>query len=153
MDTSSEAARVARALGTLSGGSDESASSFHEPATVEAAGKALAARVSHLRPELVLTSDEWRDVLLGHVVARQLGARTTHVYDAQGTVELSGPLTPGVRCILVAPAFVQPNSVRAALGAVRHHRGEVVAVACVSTTHVLEQEVPVGLPVIDLAEA
>ena len=153
METSREATAVARALDALSRGGDESVSVFHEPATVEAAGRALAARVSHFRPESVLSSDQWRDVLLAHVVARQLGARTKHIYDAQGTVELSDPLMPGARCILVAPAFEQPHGVRAALAAVRYHRGEVVAVACIRRTHVLDHELPADLPVVDLAEA
>lgn len=155
MDTSNDPSSMAQAsdalVDELAGGAGGARSAFHEPATVEAAGKALAARVAHLRPEVVLNSDQWRNVLLGHVVARELEARTTHIYDAQGTVELSEPLSPGARCILVAAAFEQPNSVRAALAVVAYHGGEVVAVGCLSRTQVLEQELGADLTVVDLS--
>ena len=157
MGTSSDASAIAQPfdalLAELAGGGRGARSAFHEPATVEAAGKALAARVAHLLPEVVLSSDQWQDVLLGHVVARELEARTTHIYDAQGTVELSEPLTPGARCILVASAFEQANSVRAALAAVAYHGGEVVAVGCLIRTQVLEQEMGADLTVVDLSRS
>lgn len=157
MGTSSDASSIAQPpnalVDELTGGGGGARSAFHEPAAVEAAGKALAARVAHLRPEVLLSSDQWRDVLLGHVVARELEARTTHIYDAQGTVELSEPLSPGARCLLVAAAFEQPNSVHAALAAIAFHGGEVVAVGALSRTEVLEQELGADLPVVDLARA
>lgn len=152
-DASPTAQPFSALVDELAGGGEGARSAFHEPPTVEAAGRALAARVAHLRPEVVLSSDQWRDVLLGHVVARELEARTTHIYDAQGTVELSEPLRPGARCLLVASAFEQPNSVRAALAAVAYQGGQVVAVGCLSRTRVLEQELDADLPVVDLSRA
>lgn len=148
---SSRADQVDALVKELARASGGAPSTFHDPVAVEAAGQAVAARLSHLRPEVVLSSDHWRDVLLGHVVARELGARTTHIYDAQGTVELSEPLTAGARCLLVGAVFEHLNSVRAALAAVDYQGGEVVAVGCLSRMEVLEQELSADLPLIDLS--
>jgi hypothetical protein len=126
------------------------AAAFLQPHLIEAAGTALAAALASSDIDTVLTWDRPGDVVLGHVLARELGAIRVELYEAQGTVELSQPLLPGSRCVLAARAFDEVNHARGGLGAISSYGGRLLAVACVVGTQVLSDEAADGITIIEL---
>lgn len=130
-------------------GGNADLSGLRSPAEVEDLGMALTGKIRDAIAsdiDVVLTWEELDDVLLGHVVAREVGARLALSYLDEGIVELAEPLPPGARVALVSRAFTQVNSVRAAAAAVGHFGAALVIAACLRGTDVLDNELPPGIP-------
>ncbi|MFI6481421.1 hypothetical protein ACIBH1_26060 [Nonomuraea sp. NPDC050663] len=129
--------QVEEALATLLRG-QEKADVLTHPAAVEEAGRALAARIAGLEPDVLALWDGAEDAVLGHVVARALGVSCVAAVEESGVLEFTTRLPEGARVVLLADAFRTGKELNALLGLVRHRHGLPVAAASLVTTPVLE---------------
>jgi hypothetical protein len=108
-----------------------------DPAGAEQLGHWLAERTRIFSPSVVLLWEDPQDIVLGHVVARELGAIAVRSYNAEGLVELANPLPLGSRVVLLADGFREPGLVRAMRAIVERHASQVVAIAVLVDTDAL----------------
>lgn len=108
----------------------DAALDFTEPARVERVGTSLAGQLGELHPSVVGCWDSSEDVVLAHVVARELGVGVRPAVEVEGIVSLLRPVGQGVRVALVGESF-QHRSLAALAGVVRHDGGVVVGVGAV----------------------
>ncbi|WP_369637246.1 hypothetical protein [Nocardia sp. JMUB6875] len=101
-----------------------------QPEVTEALGQALAGRLRESAPEAVVLWCDPRAVVLGHVVARELGAELVLAYSDLGILSLSTTLRPGTRAALVDYVWETDPCVVPLLTMVGHS-ADVVAVASV----------------------
>ncbi|MGH3098808.1 MAG: hypothetical protein ACRDMV_22695 [Streptosporangiales bacterium] len=109
----------------------DAALAFTEPTRVERVGTSLAENLSELRPSVVGCWDSSEDVVLAHVVARELGVGVRPAVEVEGIVSLLRPVGEGARVVLVAESF-EPRSLAALAGVMRHDGGTVVGVGAVT---------------------
>jgi hypothetical protein len=108
-----------------------------DPPGAEQLGRRLAERARSFRPSVVLLWEDPPDIVLGHVVARELGAIAVRSYNAEGLVELADPLPSGSRVLLLTDAFREPGLGRAMRAIAERHGGSVVATAVLVDTDAL----------------
>ena len=90
------------------------------------------------------------DIVLGHVVARELGAIAVRSYNAEGLVELADPLPGASRVLLLTDAFREPGLARAMRAIAERHGGRVVAAAVLVETDALAAAGEAASPVVSL---
>ncbi|GAA3570879.1 hypothetical protein [Streptomyces osmaniensis] len=98
---------------------------------VERVGRALADQLRQHEPTVIAfwsTSDE---AVLGHVVARELGADLVRVNEAEGVVSFSRSIPSGARVVLLATAWTKPSRLEALVSMSRAAAAEPAAVASV----------------------
>ncbi len=105
-----------------------------DPSGAEDLGRELAERARAFSPTAVLIWEDPEDVVLGHVVGRELGVAVARSYNADGLVGLSGTLGSGSRVLLVADAFRDPTVVRAMRALVQQQGGVLAATAVMVET-------------------
>ncbi|MEV4330997.1 hypothetical protein AB0K02_10705 [Streptomyces sp. NPDC049597] len=117
---------------------------------VEFVGRSLA---DALRPHDATTVVFWNtsdEAVLGHVVARELGAAVVRADEVEGVVALSADIPAGARVALLATAWTHPMRLQALVTMARLVRVEIVAVASVLAS----PERPEGdLPMVTLLAA
>jgi orotate phosphoribosyltransferase len=97
-----------------------------DPAGAEALGVALAERLADAGATVVVVWEEVEDLVLGFVVARQLGCRLVWAYDDGGLVSSSSPLAQGEVAVLVTDQARDVAAVRA-VRALLESRGGTLA--------------------------
>jgi adenine/guanine phosphoribosyltransferase-like PRPP-binding protein len=105
-----------------------------DPSGAEELGAYLAEALRPSAPAVVLIWEDPEDVVLGHVVARELGLRVVRVYDADGLVGHSADLPDAPRCALVADAIRDARVVLAVRAIAEQAGGELVATAVLVMT-------------------
>lgn len=100
-----------------------------DPARTERVGTELAAAMDGLDVTTVVCWDVSEDAVLGHVVARELGAQLLLAVQIEGIVSLLAPLPAQARVALVGEEFRGPTGLAGLAGVVKHAGGETVAVA------------------------
>jgi adenine/guanine phosphoribosyltransferase-like PRPP-binding protein len=100
-----------------------------DPAGAEELGRDLADRLREIAPDAVVVWEDPEDVVLGHVVARELGVRLVHAFDADGLVGTNGELPDKPRVALVADAVRDGRAVLAARAIAGREGGSLVATA------------------------
>ncbi|MQA02478.1 MAG: hypothetical protein GEV07_07065 [Streptosporangiales bacterium] len=100
-----------------------------DPARTERVGAVLAAAMAELDVTVVVCWDTSEDTVLGHVVARELGAELVLAEEIEGIVSLLQPLPADARVALVAEEFRAHTGLAGLSGVVKHAAGELVAVA------------------------
>lgn len=85
-----------------------------DPAGAEELAVQLAELARDLAPTAILVWEDAEDVLLGHVVGRELSLPVVRAYDAEGLVAHTAGMPAGPRTVLVADAIREGTSVRAA---------------------------------------
>ena len=108
-----------------------------DPSGAETLGKLLAERARPFAPGVVLLWEDPLDIVLGHVVARELEATAARAYNQEGLVELLGVLPPGRRVLIVTDAVREPTVVRALYGLAQQCGSSVVATAVLADTDAL----------------
>jgi hypothetical protein len=104
---------------------------FERPDTAEAAGRRLAAELTGLNVDVVLVGEDVRDLVLGHVVARELGAALVYVFDDGGLLQASTLIAAGSAVTFVGVSVAESFPVRAALSLLDRHGADLRAVATV----------------------
>lgn len=153
----------ARALIARGGGNEEDGgvaepaiakyNGMADPAGAEELGRELAARLRQLGPTAVVVWEDAEDVVLGHVVGRELGLPVVRAYDADGLVGTNGRLPEGPRIALVADAVRDARVVRAANALAAQQRGSLVATAVLVETPALQSAAVEAGTIIALIEA
>ena len=111
---------------------------FRDPEATVAVGRALARRVTPLRPDVLVVWDDPDECVLAHVVGLELGTRWVRAYDESGVVRLVGDLGQ-VRAVLLADAFRTGYRVRALAELVTQQGGSVVGAAALVATRALDE--------------
>ncbi|WP_329238089.1 hypothetical protein OG417_35205 [Actinoallomurus sp. NBC_01490] len=104
-------------------------SSLRDPKRTERVGAALAERLRPHEPAFVVCWDTSEDVVLAHVVARELGADLLLANEIEGIVALEYALPDGATVVLVAESLDSPTAVAGLAGVVDHAKARVAAVA------------------------
>jgi hypothetical protein len=112
-----------------------------DPAGVDALGVMLAERAKDLDPDLVIVGEGAKDLLLGFVVARELGLPLVRCLNLEGLVGAVGDIPDGCRAIFVADKIRKSGFVHAVGNLVDREGGELVGV--VSWIYADAPELPV----------
>jgi hypothetical protein len=100
-----------------------------DPRATETLGRMVAEAIAPFRPTSVLVWDNPPDLVLAHVVARELSATVVRAFDADGLLHFSGAFPEGARAALLADVFRDPQVVEALAALVRRHGGTAVVIA------------------------
>lgn len=101
-----------------------------QPAVVESLGRALAAQLSEMSIDAVVLWCDPRAAVLGHVLARELGAEVIFAYSDLGILSLSATPGPGARAVLLDYVW-EPDPGLVPLLTMVRHSAEVAAIASV----------------------
>lgn len=99
-----------------------------DPASTEALGRWLAAQVGEQPLDAVLVQDDLPSLVLGHVVARELGVGLIYAFDDGGLLQASGAIGPGSGVGLVSGEPLEDTSVRAAASLLERHDSRLAVV-------------------------
>jgi adenine/guanine phosphoribosyltransferase-like PRPP-binding protein len=113
-------------------GGDDSIPKYNglsDPPGAEELGRLLAERSRDAGATVVAVWEDPEDVVLGHVVGRELGLPVVRTYDADGLVGTGGPLPTAPRILLVADAVRDARVVRSARALAAREHGALVAAA------------------------
>ena len=125
---------------------------FLDPAATEMLGRKLAGLVSSLGATCVLLQEEEApDLILAHVVARELGVRGARAINRDGLIEIVGSLGSGEGVIVVADAIRNERVVDALRAAVDRAGSVVAGFGVLVTTRALDAKSRPGEPAFGLA--
>jgi adenine/guanine phosphoribosyltransferase-like PRPP-binding protein len=124
-----------------------------DPAGAEQLGRLIAEQARPLQPSVVLVWEDPEDIVLGHVVARELGVRAVRAWNADGLVGQSSPLHAGDRALLVLDAVRDPRAVRAVQAVVDRDGGTLVGTAVLQSTEALADPTSDPGTIISLSQA
>jgi hypothetical protein len=139
--------------GTDLGGGLGKFNALFNPASTEMLGKRLANLASSLGASCVLLKeDEPTDVILAHVVARELGLRAARAINRDGLIEIVGPLGSGERVLVVADGIRDERVVDGLRAAVDRAGSTIAGFAVLVTTRALEARTGPEEPALGLAK-
>lgn len=124
-----------------------------DPAGAEELACDLAQRLREAAPNAIVVWEDPEDVVLGHVVGRELGLPVVRAYDADGLVGHSAGLPTAPRIALVADAIRDPRVVRAARAMADREGGRLVATAVLVATPALRSVAAEAGTLIGLVDA
>jgi adenine/guanine phosphoribosyltransferase-like PRPP-binding protein len=128
-------------------------SGLADPDGAEELGRQLAGRLRDLAPAAIVIWEEPEDVVLGHVVGRELGLPVVRAYDADGLVGHSAGLPNAPRVVLVTDAVRDGRVVRAAQALAEQQGGGLIGTAVLIETPSLRQAGRAAGRVIALVQA
>lgn len=99
-----------------------------DPVGVDALGVMLAGRARDLDPDIVIVGEGAKDLLLGFVVARELGRPLVRCLNLEGLIGAVGDIPEGSRAIFVADKIRKSGFVYAVGNLVDREGGELVGV-------------------------
>jgi len=114
-------------------------SGLADPDGAEELGRALAERIRALAPAAIVIWEEPEDVVLGHVVGRELGLPVVRAFDADGLVGHSAGLPAAPKVVLVTDVVRDGRVVRAAQALAEQQGGALVGTAVLIDTPVLRE--------------
>jgi hypothetical protein len=118
---------------------------FRDPVATDQIGRELAHRMKVLNPNVVCVWEEPTDMILGHVVARELGLRWVRCVNSDGLAAILGLLPRNPRAALVSSVALGIQTIRAIQNLVAVHGGALVGVGVLVGTEQLDEvasEVP-----------
>jgi hypothetical protein len=138
--TTSEAAVIAalETVGTEHGSYGLTLNATLSPDAIETIGTALAARLRDSRPQAIAVWRTSGDVVLAHVVARELGAVVLHAVEQEGAASLE-QAAAGLRVALLATAWDKPSRIAEGRAVVTVAGATVEAIAAVFGTAALRE--------------
>jgi len=104
-------------------------SALLDPAGAEKLGIALAAVARDIAPSLVVIWEDVEDLVLGHIVARELGLPLVRIYNAEGLAASSSPIPAKASALLVSDAMPDAGPVRTAEALLKQAGGQLLAAA------------------------
>jgi adenine/guanine phosphoribosyltransferase-like PRPP-binding protein len=105
-----------------------------DPAGAEELAGRLAGLVRDLEPTVILVWEDPEDVLLGHVVGRELSLPVVRAYNAEGLVGHSAGMPDHPQVVRVADAVRDATVVRAARALAEQQGGALAGVAVLLET-------------------
>ena len=157
MDDARTAELIERGGGGVSadgpGGGPAKYNGLADPSGAEDLARALAERLRSLDISAVVVWEDPEDVVLGHVIGRELGLPVVRAYDADGLIGHSSGLPEHPRVALVTDAVRDQRVVLAARALAERDGGRLVATAVLVTTAELEGVGGEAGSVIGLVEA
>lgn len=124
-----------------------------DPHGAEELGRALTEKIRALSPAAIVIWEEPEDVVLGHVVGRELSLPVVRAFDADGLVGHSAGLPAGARVVLVTDAVRDARVVRAARALAEQGGGSLVGTAVLIETPLLREEEAGAGSIVSLAQA
>lgn len=100
-----------------------------DPAGAEELVRALAQGARHLNPNLVIIWEEVEDVVLAHILARELSVNVVRAFDDDGLVGFMGSFPQGARALLVTDLVRSESPLRAVEELVSQQGGQMVGLA------------------------
>jgi adenine/guanine phosphoribosyltransferase-like PRPP-binding protein len=128
-------------------------SGLADPDGAEELGRELANRVRDLAPAAIVIWEEPEDVVLGHVVGRELGLPVVRAFDADGLVGHSAGLPDASPVVLVSDAIRDGRVVRAAQALAEQQGGRLIGTAVLIETAPLRETGPAAGTVVALVSA
>jgi hypothetical protein len=113
-----------------------------DPPGVDALGVMLAERAKELEPDIVIVGEGAKDLLIGFVVARELGRPLVRCLNLEGLVGTVGEIPEGTRAVFVADKIRKSGFVYAVRNVVDREGGELLAVVSFVTAAAPELPVP-----------
>ncbi|TMR20733.1 hypothetical protein ETD86_17770 [Nonomuraea turkmeniaca] len=110
-----------------------------DPSGVERLGCALARLAASTGADTVLVWEPPEDLVLAHVVARELGATVARACETAGIVHMMDALPAGARVLLLGDAFRRPAVLKGMTTVTRHHGAHVVGAAVLIETAALAE--------------
>jgi adenine/guanine phosphoribosyltransferase-like PRPP-binding protein len=135
------------------GGGPPKYNGLADPAGAEDLARALADRLRSLDVTAIVVWEDPEDVVLGHVIGRELGLPVVRAYDADGLIGHSSGMPEHPRVALVTDAVRDQRVVLAARALAERDGGRLVATAVLVTTAELEGVGEDAGSVVGLAEA
>ncbi len=120
-----------------------------DPAATDRLGVLLADKARALDPGVVVVGEGANDLVLGFVVARELGLPLVRVLNLEGLVGASGALPVNPRAVFVADRVHKIAFATAVLNLVEREGGELAGVASLVVTNVPLPVTRVGLVTIE----
>jgi adenine/guanine phosphoribosyltransferase-like PRPP-binding protein len=114
-------------------------SGLADPDGAEELGRELATRIRELAPAAIVIWEEPEDVVLGHVVGRELGVPVVRAFDADGLVGHSAGLPDAPQVVLVSDAIRDGRVVRAAQALAEQQGGRLIGTAVLIETAALRE--------------
>lgn len=111
-----------------------------DPEAAEQRAIALAELLRDFAPSTVLTWDSPASIVLGHVVARELGAISVRCFDNDGLIEADGALANHGSVALVVVEFDRVEHLRALLALAEQQERNVVVVGTLAPQAAALQE-------------
>jgi len=100
-----------------------------DPRGAEMLASALASKLAGSEATLVVVWEDVEDVVLGHVVGRDLNLPVLRTFNADGLVGHAGPLPQGAKAILVTDTVRSPLAPRAVQALLERSGGSLLGVA------------------------
>lgn len=107
----------------------------HDPAGADRLGRMLTERLGGQQVGFVVTWED--DLVLAHVVARELGAVVAVAFDDGGIARLAEPLAEGATALILADAFRSDSVPRTLSGLITDAGAELVAACALVSTETL----------------
>lgn len=104
-----------------------------DPAGAEQLGMALSKQLE-AHGEVVLVWQDPEDLVLGHIVARELGVTVARAFDADGLIEFVGRFPQHAAVVILADMFRDETVLRALDALVAQRGGHVSAYAALATS-------------------
>jgi len=123
-------------------GSGHAPATLQEPVVPESLGEWLAAELRRFEPRTIVLWSDVEAAVLGHVVARELGARVVHAFADEGVLTLNAATDPGENVALVAYDWSGRPGLGALVQLVQNTRAVVVAAGSVLATEHGHEHVP-----------
>lgn len=124
-----------------------------DPRHTERVGTRLAERLRGQKVNVVVSWDANEDVVLAHIVARELGVGLRIAQEVEGIVTLEHPLPDDAVVALVAQDLTARTAVAGLSGVVHHAGARIAAVATARTPAVVAGTSGRGASVITAEEA
>ncbi len=112
--------------------------SLQTPGVAEVLGKELARVLAPSAPDTVLVWDQVESAVLGHVVARELGADLIYAFSVEGSLGHSGDLAQSTRTLLVSYDWTELHGVDALVRFAQSQGADVVGIGSVVATPATE---------------
>jgi orotate phosphoribosyltransferase len=123
----------------------EKYSGLVDPAGARTLGGALARRLVDFRANVVVVWQDVEDLVLGFVVAGEIGCGLVRAYNADGLVGHSPDLPTSARALLVTDCVRNPNAVRAVRALLEARGGALLGVGALADGEPVEGVAAVSL--------
>lgn len=144
-------ATAIRSLGTSPDTYGPTLNTARDTHAVETVGAALAEALRRYRPEALVVWNTGDEMVLAHIVARELGARLLYASDIEGILTFQEQPQPHLRVALMATSWTSMRFTALHTFAAQTHHLDVVAAAAVIDSPALH--IDDTLPTIHLTAA